>query len=749
MINMIKSGSKGNSLNIAQMVSTLGQQNVDGQRIVDSYNDRTLPHYTKYDDGPESKGFVENSFIAGLTPQEFYFHAMGGREGLIDTAVKTSKTGYIQRRLVKSMEDCKINYDLTVRNATGAIVQFLYGEDGMNSIKLENQKLNFIKNNYGDSLTISDLEKIFLLRIDDCVSNLFKSTIFKKLQKDTEWEKRCFEHFKDILQEREYVITKIFNNTDNNQLLYPISIKRIISTAINIFHKKKTLVDLEPNYILDHIDKLCNDLYLNDNNKGNKLFQILIKTNLSPKIIITIHKLNKLSFEYVVNQIRVKFMESIAHPSEMVGVVAAQSIGEPCTQLTLNTFHSAGIGSGSHTIGGVPRIEELLDVSKNIKGPTTKVYIDEQYNKDYNNKCNEIKNSLETTYIKDIIVSSTIYYDPDDLMTTIDDDKEFIEIYKKFEENCDSPKTYPWLLRFVFNKEKMYHLGITMDKIYYIINKYFENIIDCYYSDDNANKLIFRIKLIEDEKNKFDKSDIISELKALEQNIIENIILKGVSGISKVKLEKDNSRKYKSDKKDLYKKYDIYEGNFVKSTEPEYYLLTNGNNLKEILQHPDIDKKRTISNDITEVNDVFGIEAARQVLFNEIDNELSGVGVDFRHLSLLVDTMTNRGTLLSINRHGINRSDIGPFAKCSFEETSDMLIKAGLFGEYDKINGVSANVILGQIAPCGTGDSKILIDEEKLSNINDIEDVIEDDIIDDDMCDENALSFDFEMPIMM
>ena len=749
MINMIKSGSKGNSLNIAQMVSTLGQQNVDGQRIVDSYNDRTLPHYTKYDDGPESKGFVENSFIAGLTPQEFYFHAMGGREGLIDTAVKTSKTGYIQRRLVKSMEDCKINYDLTVRNATGAIVQFLYGEDGMNAIKLENQKLNFIKNNYGDSLTISDLEKMFLLRIDDCVSNLFKSTIFKKLHKDTEWEKRCFEHFKDILQEREYVITKIFNNTDNNQLLYPISIKRIISTAINIFHKKKTLVDLEPNYILDHIDKLCNDLYLNDNNKGNKLFQILIKTNLSPKIIITIHKLNKLSFEYVVNQIRVKFMESIAHPSEMVGVVAAQSIGEPCTQLTLNTFHSAGIGSGSHTIGGVPRIEELLDVSKNIKGPTTKVYIDEQYNKDYNNKCNEIKNSLETTYIKDIIVSSTIYYDPDDLMTTIDDDKEFIEIYKKFEENCDSPKTYPWLLRFVFNKEKMYHLGITMDKIYYIINKYFENIIDCYYSDDNANKLIFRIKLIEDEKNKFDKSDIISELKALEQNIIENIILKGVSGISKVKLEKDNSRKYKSDKNDLYKKYDIYEGNFVKSSEPEYYLLTNGNNLKEILQHPDIDKKRTISNDITEVNDVFGIEAARQVLFNEIDNELSGVGVDFRHLSLLVDTMTNRGTLLSINRHGINRSDIGPFAKCSFEETSDMLIKAGLFGEYDKINGVSANVILGQIAPCGTGDSKILIDEEKLLNINDIEDVIEDDIIDDDMCDENALSFDFEMPIMM
>ena len=144
-----------------------------------------------------------------------------------------------------------------------------------------------------------------------------------------------------------------------------------------------------------------------------------------------------------------------------------------------------------------------------------------------------------------------------------------------------------------------------------------------------------------------------------------------------------------------------------KKTSDKYYIVTNGNNLLDILTHPDVDSTLTISNDINEVYEIFGIEVTRQVLLDEINEILKEEGVNYRHISLLVDTMTNKGTLLSIDRHGINRSDIGPFAKCSFEETSDMLIKAGVFGEYDRINGVSANIMLGQIPPCGTGDTTI------------------------------------------
>ena len=727
MVNMVKSKSKGNPVNIAQMISSLGQQNVDGKRISDGYNDRTLPHYSKYDDGPECRGFVENSFVNGLTPQEFYFHAMGGREGLIDTAVKTSETGYIQRKLVKSMEDCKISYDLTVRSATGSIIQFLYGEDGMNAIKLENQKLPFI------DMNLKELEDAYLFRIDDCIKNLFKKKVYTKLNENRDWENECYEHYKDILKDRTFVISEMFNNIHESSVLYPISFKRILNNAKNLFHLKKTQTDLEPSYVLSEINKISNDLYLNNNNKGNKLLQILIKTYLSPKQVILKHRLNKLSFNYVIEQIKLKFLNSIAHPSEMVGVVAAQSIGEPCTQLTLNTFHSAGISSASQTVRGVPRIKELLSVSKNIKGPSTKVYINKGINQD-REKCKEILNSLETTYIKDIISSSTIYYDPNDSTTTIGDDIEFIKIYKQFEEqdeNCE--KESPWLLRFEFNKKKMFDLGVTMHDIHQTVYEYYENIIRCYYSDDNANKLVFRIRIDENDK-KIKTSDIITELKALEQNIIDNIIIKGIKDINKVILLENKKMIYDNTKE-----------TFVNTT--EWYMDTNGNNLLDILAHPNIDYTRTISNDVNEVYEIFGIEAARLVLLNELNEMLASEGVNYRHISLLVDTMTNKGALLSIDRHGINRSDIGPFAKCSFEETSDMLIKAGIFGEYDKINGVSANIMLGQVAPCGTGDTQIMIDEEKLMNINDINEQEYYDI-DDNMCTDEALSFDFDMPMI-
>jgi DNA-directed RNA polymerase II subunit RPB1 len=121
----------------------VGQQNVEGKRIPFGFRHRTLPHFIKDDNGPDSRGFVENSYLAGLTPAEFFFHAMGGREGLIDTAVKTAETGYIQRRLIKAMESVMINYDGTVRNAVGHLVQLRYGEDG-----LDGSKHSFSHNKY-------------------------------------------------------------------------------------------------------------------------------------------------------------------------------------------------------------------------------------------------------------------------------------------------------------------------------------------------------------------------------------------------------------------------------------------------------------------------------------------------------------------------------------------------------------------------------------------------------------------------
>jgi DNA-directed RNA polymerase III subunit RPC1 len=136
-------GSKGSNINIAQMIACVGQQVLSGNRIPNGFEDRSLPHFERNSKDPKSRGFVKNSFFSGLTPTEFFFHTMGGREGLVDTAVKTASTGYMQRRLVKALEGLCANYDGTVRNTDDSVIQFTYGQDQLDpQVQL---KINYLK----------------------------------------------------------------------------------------------------------------------------------------------------------------------------------------------------------------------------------------------------------------------------------------------------------------------------------------------------------------------------------------------------------------------------------------------------------------------------------------------------------------------------------------------------------------------------------------------------------------------------
>ena len=137
----------GSVINVSQMVACVGQQIIAGHRVPDGFQDRSLPHFPKKSREPPSKGFVRNSFYTGLLPTEFLFHAISGREGLVDTAVKTAETGYMQRRLMKALEDLVTHYDSSVRNAVGGIVQFRYGDDGLDPACLEGdaQPVEFLR----------------------------------------------------------------------------------------------------------------------------------------------------------------------------------------------------------------------------------------------------------------------------------------------------------------------------------------------------------------------------------------------------------------------------------------------------------------------------------------------------------------------------------------------------------------------------------------------------------------------------
>jgi len=232
--------------------------------------------------------------------------------------------------------------------------------------------------------------------------------------------------------------------------------------------------------------------------------------------------------------------------------------------------------------------------------------------------------------------------------------------------------------------------------------------LDINSSDENANKLIMRIRLIHNPSNvKLSRQEIFSEdiLKNLESAILKDLSLKGIPQIKKVYV-KQAKRQY----------FDSQNGAFVSDKTKEWVIETDGTNLFEVFRLAEVDFTRTISNDINEIYDCLGVEAVRKALINELRAVLRpyDVYVNYRHIAILCDVMTQRGILTAITRHGINRVELGPLRKCSFEETVEILLEAGLFSETDHLSGITENIMVGQLAPFGTGSFDLLLDINKV-----------------------------------
>jgi len=707
-IMMATAGSKGKSLNLSQMISCVGQQNLEGKRIPYHFGNRTLPHFPQFDNSALSKGFVESSFYGGLNVFEYFFHAMGGREGLIDTAVKTSETGYIQRRLVKAMEDIKICYDNTVRNHNDHILQFSYGDDNMNPIKLEKIKLH--KEILCDLLNFENKYKNY---INDDLKFVLEDNIYKQTIQDksnTVFDK----YYDDLLDARIYIINLFGTKIENDQIISPVNIDNLILDNKNLFGLNNNLSDISPLYIIETIYNLIDEFA---KEFDNKIFRITLLFKLSPYSIIINHHLTTIIFDKLVEDIKKIFYNSFIDPGTMVGTIAAQAMGEKTTQMTLNTFHSAGVSANSSVIQGLPRLKELLNISKNLKSPSISIHLKKK-NLDLL-EIKEIENNIIIIIINNIIISTSIYFDPDDENTVIAEDKEFIDDYIKFQTEFQVNDLFennitrcPFVLRLEVDKYKMVKYDLSMSDIYNKMIALYGNNLDIIYSENDSEKLIFRIKFKE-ELNPL--TDYLELLKKLENNILK-ITLNGIKNITATNVNK-------------FKNINIVEEGANKGTYEIYEditIETSGTNLIDIINLDYVDSTKTISNHIHEVFSIYGIEVAKQLLFNEYIKTFysSGATVDYRHYLLLINIITYKGYLMSIDRFGIKKSDFGILAQASFEETPELLSRAGIFAETDKMTGVSANIMLGQRIHGGTGMFKLLFDEvHYFSNFNKIHNI--------------------------
>jgi DNA-directed RNA polymerase II subunit RPB1 len=724
---MVNAGSKGSDLNISQMISCLGQQNVDGKRIPYGFDQRTLPHYTKFDDSPGARGFVESSYINGLSPQELFFHAMGGRVGLIDTAVKTSTTGYIQRRIIKGLEDLMVNYDMTIRTNKNKIVQFAYGEDGIDTIRVENQQMPIV------SMSIQDIYAHFNMpdesgKFKGMSIMMLKNTLTRYRKQKQETNDKCKMYTDFMIEKREEIIKNVFKNKGDSVVNCPVAFSYIVNNIQgqqNI--NANSLIDITPLEAFAMIEETYENLEKIHYAPPTKLFKVLYYYYLSPKDLLFVKRFNKTALIVLLNTIQLSYKRAIVTPGEMVGMLAAQSIGEVSTQMTLNTFHFAGVAAKSNVTRGVPRIEEILSLSSEPKNPSLTVYLkkEEETDKD---KAHAIMYMLEHTILQEIVESIEICFDPDDLNTIIAEDKTTMEQYRAFESlvddcanismNEDTNEKSKWIVRMVMDQTMMLEKNITMDDVNFTLKNSYGDEISCVFSDYNSDKLVFRIRMNNIIKqngskngqkkkvNPLDQSDQIYILKNFQDQLLQNIVLRGVKGINKVIMRKIKDNVVET--AGTFKKQDIW------------VLDTVGSNMMSVLALDYIDATRTVSNDIVEVFHVLGIEAARQTIYNELVDviEFDGTYINSHNFSLLCDRMTFTSKMISIFRHGINNDNIGPIAKASFEETPEMFLKAARHAELDTMRGISANVMCGQEGFYGTSAFQVILDIDEMKKFD-------------------------------
>lgn len=681
MRQMVDSGSKGADHNITQMASLVGQQEISGRRIQYGMNHRTLPHFHKFDDGAESRGFVENSFIAGIRPAEFFFHAMGGREGIIDTAVKTADSGYIQRKLVKTMEDIHVAYDGTVRNVNGAIVQYRYSGDGTDSVCVETVTINL------PLMSLEDIYRDFALSKED-----LPSIVKGDLEKIPDL-------VDEILQDRDDLMKNVIRYQKNDSVKLPVNFNRIVEKYRNPYSVK---TDLTPEYVVSELNKIFENSWI----KYNKLMQIAMRFFFAPKKVIIDMRLSKDMFDEMLKEVHFRSIKAAVHPGEMVGTLGAQSIGEPTTQLTLNTFHNAGSAKANAT-AGVPRIRELLEVTKNPKTPMNIVYLDTSISSSTDETMKK-RSSMQKTTLRDITKSVRIYYDSDYLLgsTSVADDREILEAYAKFsvahpQSGCASP----WIIRLELDRMEMAARSSVVDMAM-IASKINGNkilkVFECIPSNINSpDKLIMRISFPKDVvKNAL-------SLRFIEDKLLDTV-LSGIEGAGRVYARRIESEML----------YDEMVGGY--RAVGQWILDVEGTNLLELAMVPGVDSTRFFSNDIHEILDIFGIEAARIALFDEFTLVFKDTPIDYHHMMILVDSMTYPGFVLKVDRNGMSKNtENGVLAKSSFEETAKHLFNAAILGEVDNMKGISANIMFGQKPPCGTGLVEILVDETKFPDGDD------------------------------
>lgn len=761
MQNMTVSGAKGSGVNANLISCNLGQQVLEGRRVPIMVSGKSLPCFRPFETHIRAGGYVVNRFLTGIRPQEYYFHAMAGREGLIDTAVKTSRSGYLQRCLIKGMEGLKVEYDTSVRDSDGSMVQFLYGEDGLDVTK---------------SKHLTDFK--FLLEN-------FQSELSALRYGEPEYG-HIFDDKEEILKR----MKKASRHAKANDLDGPDPVLATWNPGKYGYATSEKFYDAVSEYLKANPDSLVG------------------KEGVEKK-----HGIQTIGPRKAVEPVLMaKYLKSVVEPGEAVGIVAGQSVGEPSTQMTLNTFHLAGHSSKNVTLG-IPRLREIvMTASNHISTPSMTVRLNEELTpaegEIFAKAISELSLAevLDEATVKESIGRGIAYPQAKifDIHIKLFPSKEYEETYaitvgdvlntletkfakrlqvltrkalgkKKGEKDGKSTAAVPEIGKSVglieearpdaereINEDDDDDDGdddATNDKqranrseaVTYAANDEDDDRVQAQMqkeADPEDDDEDMEDEGIGGSPAAADSDDEDDSGKARTNNHLSAVaeerearVMKNCNDIVKFQFDDENGEwcnitmEYDSNSskvlmltivEDALRQSLIQQipglgactyvpdenvkdsriGKMIKAP----VVHTTGVNLKAMQAYPHIINPNTIStNDIAAMLTNYGVEACRAAIIQELSGVFGGHGisVDHRHLNLIADFMTRGGGFSPFNRNGL-RGSVSPFMKMSFETTVGFLADAVTDGDWDGLSSPSSRIVIGRMSKVGTGAFDVL-----------------------------------------
>ncbi len=707
LVMLMLTGSKGKmASNFSSLTCMLGRQDINGAMPPANVGvGRTSPYFNNYDTDPEAMGFVTDSFFNGIRGKTYLFAAQETRNGLITQALSTALAGAANRSAIKNFENQILDPTRqTIKSSN--ILQPLYGGTGLDPRRIET--VTFL------TVSITDEEFVTLFKTgDDLIAPAFRNAAVRKAL-DEEFVQLGVDRtlFRTLFMtvEDESVV-KLIRFSDKREL--PINIARIIKNVLHADTDAPKGGLLNPGEAIKAVTDLCNAipyLYVNQNwemkrkyipphfKQASTASQMAIRAYLCTRELLR-HGISNDQLAIIIQRIRSTFKKALMDYGMCVGILAALCFSEPFTQFVLDSKHRSGAGGGTKT-SAIVRVSEILKATptKDMKNPTMRIFVKPELETN-EDAVRGIANHIETVLIEDVLAEVQIFFEKigEPLHPRFKHEKKWIDNFRKMHSSTKARNIVNYCIRLQLDREKMVLKSLRLQTVILAIQRGFPHLYQV-HTAENEDKIVIRLYPTSSSLRKQSQKTILDRMREILSDL-RNHLVRGIQSIRSTRVVPVLRTRVGP------------TGNILPDLVKIFAIDTDGSNLEEVLNHPDVDPTRTQTDSIIEMATMYGIECARSKIISELRSLISSTHIC--HLSLYSDEMVSTGVVTSVERSGTAKRDkMNITQRASYGAPLQVLTEAAVYNYTDHIHGVSGPLAMGTIPKIGSLYHDVVVDQQ-------------------------------------